>query len=121
QHRLTGKDYMQLSNYTLSAINPRAQRLYPDALELFYSVPDSQSMPRQPPFAWRTYDLAVRAQVRLQGDGRMWVFPAPSPVDRLVYNEAEHGTPKFKNRRQNFWASERSHEVEQPTPERTMR
>lgn len=73
-------------------------------------------MPRRAPFIWRTYDLAVRAQVRIQGDERTWVFPAPGPVDRLVYRASDHGLPNFSSHPQSFWASERSHGVDEFTP-----
>ncbi|MDX1723963.1 MAG: hypothetical protein R3355_12775 [Pseudomonas sp.] len=107
-HRLTHKDHIQLSNHSLSPVQPLAQRLFPDALELFYEVPASQVIPRREPFNWQTHELVVRAQINLQGEARNWVFPAPPPVDRLSYNASEHGEPKFDTIEQPYWADEQT-------------
>ena len=104
----------QSSSHSLSPIQPLAQRLYPDALELFYEVPVSQSMPRTPPHRWQTYTLAVRAQVILQGVDRTWAFPAPPPTDVLRYNPDRHDKPEFSKTNRPFWADEQTHPDSQP-------
>jgi len=104
----------QFSSHSLSPIQPLAQRLYPDALELFYEVPVSQGMPRTPPHRWQTYALAVRAQVILQGEEGAWVFPAPPPTDALRYDPERHGEPDFSETNQSFWADEQTHPDSQP-------
>lgn len=113
-HRLSPRDMMQSSSHSLSPIQPLAQRLYPDALELFYEVPVSQSMPRTPPHRWQTYSLAVRAQIILQGEDRTWVFPAPPPTDVLRYDPDQHDKPDFSKANQPFWADEQTHSDSQP-------
>lgn len=113
-HRLSPRDMTQSSSHSLSPIQPLAQRLFPDALELFYEVPLSQSMPRTPPHRWQTYALTVRAQIILQGEERTWVFPAPSPTDVLRYNPEQHDEPDFRKTKQPFWANEQTHPDSQP-------
>ncbi|MCQ4276801.1 hypothetical protein [Stutzerimonas degradans] len=113
-HRLSPRDMTQSSSHSLSPIQPLAQRLYPDALELFYEVPVSQSMPRTPPHRWQTYTLAVRAQVILQGEDRTWAFPAPLPTDVLRYNPDRHDKPEFSKTNRPFWADEQTHPDSQP-------
>ncbi|MEO4048563.1 toxin VasX [Pseudomonas sp. CAU 1711] len=108
-HRLSHRDLLLISNHHLSPVKPLAQRLYPDALELFYEVPASQPMPRGPGIPWQTYELAVRAQIVLQGEGRAWHFPAPPPTDRLSYSTSQHGRPRFDKVNQAFWADEQTH------------
>ena len=113
-HSLSPRDMTQSSSHSLSPIQPLAQRLYPDALELFYEVPVSQSMPRTPPHRWQTYSLAVRAQIILQGEDRTWVFPAPPPTDVLRYDPKRHDKPDFSKTNQPFWADEQTHPDSQP-------
>lgn len=113
-HRLSPRDMTQSSSHSLSPIQPLAQRLFPDALELFYEVPHSQSMPRTPPHRWQTYTLTVRAQITLQGEERTWVFPAPSPTDVLRYDPEQHDEPDFRKTKQPFWANEQTHPDSQP-------
>jgi len=113
-HRLSPRDMTQSSSHSLSPIQPLAQRLYPDALELFYEVPVSQSMPRTPPHRWQTYTLAVRAQIILQGEDQTWVFPAPAPTDVLRYDSERHREPVFSQAKQPFWANEQTHPDSQP-------
>jgi hypothetical protein len=113
-HRLSQRDMMQISSHSLSPIQPLAQRPFPDALELFYEVPVSQSMPRNAPYQWQTYTLTVRAQVILQGVGRDWVFPAPAPTDELSYSPDNHAEPDFTQTKQPFWANEQIHPDSQP-------
>jgi len=113
-HRLSQKDMITSSSHSLSPIQPLAQRLFPDALELFYEVPGSQSMPSTPPHRWQTYALSVRAQVLLQGEDRIWVFPAPPPADVLRYDPERHGEPVFSQTKQPFWANEQTHSDSQP-------
>lgn len=108
-HRLSPRDMTQSSSHSLSPIQPLAQRLFPDALELFYEVPLSQSMPRTPPHQWQTYALTVRAQIILQGEERTWVFPAPPPADVLRYDPEQHGQAVFSQAKQPFWANEQTH------------
>lgn len=113
-HRLSPRDMTQSSSHSLRPIQPLAQRLFPDALELFYEVSLSQSMPRTPPHRWQTYALTVRAQIILQGEERTWVFPAPAPTDVLSYNPDEHNEPDFDKAKQPFWANEQTHPDSQP-------
>tara|TARA_Y100001951_G_scaffold79685_1_gene67540 strand:+ start:1287 stop:5060 length:3774 start_codon:yes stop_codon:yes gene_type:complete len=113
-HRLSPRDMTQSNTHNLSPIQPLAQRLYPDALELFYEVPVSQSMPRTPPHRWQTYTLAVRAQIILQGEDRTWVFPAPPPTDVLRYDPDQHDEPEFSKTNQPFWANEQTRPDSQP-------
>lgn len=113
-HHLSHRDMATISSHSLSPIQPLAQRLSPDALELFYEVPLSQSMPRTSPHRWQTYALTVRAQVILQGEDQTWVFPAPAPTDVLRYNPNRHGEPVFSQTKQPFWADEQTHSDSQP-------
>lgn len=113
-HRLSPRDMTQSSSHSLSPIRPLAQRLFPDALELFYEVPLSQSMPRTPPHRWQTYALTVRAKIILQGEDRTWAFPAPAPADVLRYDPDQHDEPDFSKTKQPFWADEQTHPDSQP-------
>lgn len=113
-HRLSHKDMATFSSHRLGPIKPLAQRPFPDALELFYEVPVSQSMPRSAPYQWQTYALTVRAQVILQEEGRDLVFPAPAPTDVLSYNPDSHAEPDFAKTKQPFWANEQTHPDSQP-------
>ncbi|MCO5368280.1 hypothetical protein [Pseudomonas alliivorans] len=92
---------------------PKAQRLHPDGLELFFRTPTNPTISigdtKTSHLTW-----VVRAQFVMSRGDEKRVFPAPSPSDPIQYN-LTYAKPDFSKVNQPFWADEetfkaRSHE-----------
>ncbi|WP_122224141.1 hypothetical protein [Pseudomonas syringae group genomosp. 3] len=86
---------------------PKAQRLYPDALELFFATPINQTSSTGSRYY---YQWAVRAQFILSRGGEKHYFPAPPIKDPTQYSQ-DWTTPNFKKTNQPFWADEEAHKA----------
>ncbi|MEK0361184.1 toxin VasX [Pseudomonas sp. CBC3] len=85
---------------------PVAQRLWPNALELYFNTPAAQQHTGLGYLHRTSYSWAVKAQFRLTDSrGKTWYFPAPSPKTLVAASEANR-QPDFSNNEQPFWASE---------------
>ncbi|KAF1072462.1 MAG: hypothetical protein GAK45_00199 [Pseudomonas citronellolis] len=82
---------------------PVAQRLYPDALELYFDTPPGGFVQPVKDF-WRQR-WAVRAQFTLRGKGQERHFPAPRMTDSLVYSPL-YAKANFAEVEWPFWADE---------------
>ncbi|OOK93377.1 hypothetical protein B0B36_28325, partial [Pseudomonas syringae pv. actinidifoliorum] len=85
---------------------PKAQRLHPDALELFFTTKISQissTGSRRYFYKW-----AIRAQFILTRGREEHYFPAPSVKDSTQYSQ-NWATPDFEKFNQPFWADEVTH------------
>lgn len=87
---------------------PKAQRLYPDALELFFATPVNQISPAGSSRYY--YKWAVRAQFILTRRGENHYFPAPAIKDPTQYSQS-WAKPDFDKINQPFWADEATHEA----------
>ncbi|WP_122571519.1 hypothetical protein [Pseudomonas viridiflava] len=92
---------------------PKAQRLHPDGLELFFTTPTNPAISigntKTSHLTW-----VVRAQFVTSRGEEKRVFPAPSPSEPIQYN-LTYAKPDFSKVNQPFWADEetfkpRSHE-----------
>ncbi|MEE5136737.1 hypothetical protein V2J83_14630 [Pseudomonas alliivorans] len=92
---------------------PKAQRLHPDGLELFFRTPTNPTISigdtKTSHLTW-----VVRAQFVMSRGDEKRVFPAPSPSDPIQYN-LTYAKPDFSKVNQPLWADEetfkaRSHE-----------
>ncbi len=87
---------------------PKAQRLHPDALELFFATPANQvSLTGS---GRHYYQWAVRAQLILSRRGEKRYFPAPPVKDPTQYSQ-DWETPNFNKINQPFWADEETHKA----------
>ena len=78
-------------------ISPVAQRVWPNAIDLYFKTPADQ----RPDLT----SLAIKAQLRLiDSHGKPWYFPVPSIRTSLLEVEANN-QPDFDNDDQPFWAS----------------
>ncbi|SDX79022.1 hypothetical protein SAMN05444064_1503 [Pseudomonas syringae] len=87
---------------------PKAQRLQPNALELFFTTPINHALPsgsRRHYYKW-----AVRAQFILIHRGEKKYFPAPAIKDSTQYSQS-WAKPDFNKINQPFWADETTHEA----------
>ncbi|POD75893.1 hypothetical protein BKM17_12885 [Pseudomonas syringae group genomosp. 3] len=85
---------------------PKAQRLHPDALELFFTTKISQissTGSRRYYYKW-----AIRAQFILTRGREEHYFPAPGVKDSTQYSQ-NWATPDFEKINQPFWADEVTH------------
>ncbi|MCE4055149.1 hypothetical protein [Pseudomonas sp. Au-Pse12] len=87
---------------------PKAQRLFNDSLELYFSTPPANTDPS--PFKTRNWYWAVRAQLILKGSGESRHFPAPGVKDPTLYGPA-HAKANFNKTELPFWADEKAHKV----------
>lgn len=79
----------------------RAQRLYNDALELYFSTPLPPSIALS--YSTSRYSWAVRAQFSLQGKGETRYFPAPAIKDPTQYDPT-YSKADFNKTNRPFWA-----------------
>ncbi|RMN44612.1 hypothetical protein ALQ59_02900 [Pseudomonas syringae pv. apii] len=87
---------------------PKAQRLRPDALELFFATPANQvSLTGS---SRHYYQWTVRAQLILSRRGEKLYFPAPPVKDPTQYSQ-DWETPNFNKINQPFWADEETHKA----------
>ncbi|RMR33610.1 Transposase, partial [Pseudomonas syringae pv. coriandricola] len=85
---------------------PKAQRLHPDALELFFTTKISQissTGSRRYYYKW-----AIRAQLILTRGREEHYFPAPGVKDSTQYSQ-NWATPDFEKINQPYWADEVTH------------
>ncbi|WP_148659680.1 hypothetical protein [Pseudomonas sp. St29] len=87
---------------------PKAQRLYSDSLELYFSTPPANIDPST--FKTRNWYWAVRAQFVLQGRGGVRYFPAPEVKDPTTYGPA-YAKANFNKIELPFWADEQTHKA----------
>ncbi|PAU60431.1 toxin VasX [Pseudomonas indica] len=92
---------------------PVAQRLWPNALELFFDMPASQSMSFSPRRNGLYHEWVIRAQFRLSGDRHAWYFPTPKPKDPQTFNLGKN-KPNWDKVDQPFWADERTYNATPP-------
>ncbi|WP_275926984.1 hypothetical protein [Pseudomonas sp. 3MA1] len=85
--------------------SPKAQRLYNDALELYFSTPPNTVTSH---YETRKWQWAVRAQIVLNGSGETHYFPAPKVKDSTLY-EPTYAKPDFNKINRSFWADEQTH------------
>ncbi|BAQ83656.1 toxin VasX [Pseudomonas sp. St29] len=92
---------------TLCSI-PKAQRLFNDSLELYFSTPPANIDPSS--FKTRSWYWAVRAQFVLQSSGGVRYFPAPEVKDPTVYGPI-YAKADFNKTERPFWADEQTHKT----------
>ncbi|WP_322740736.1 toxin VasX [Pseudomonas saponiphila] len=85
---------------------PKAQRLFSDSLELYFSTPPANRGPSS--FKTSGWYWAVRAQFVLQSRGGVRYFPAPEVKDPAVYGAA-YAKADFNRIKRQFWADEQTH------------
>ncbi|WP_440784459.1 toxin VasX [Pseudomonas syringae] len=101
-----GIPYQTNRENTLKAELPKAQRLYPEALELFFSTPIKTTPSNINDL--HSFEWAVRAQFTLVRSGEKRHFPAPPIKDRTQFSDA-WAKPDFNKVNQPFWADEMTH------------
>ncbi|MCF5559006.1 toxin VasX [Pseudomonas syringae] len=82
---------------------PKAQRLYADALELFFITPINNFSPTGS--SRHYYQWAVRAQFIITDGEEKYYFPAPPLRDPTQYGQ-DWSRPNFTKINQPFWADE---------------
>ncbi|PUA44855.1 hypothetical protein C5U62_15870 [Pseudomonas protegens] len=85
---------------------PKAQRLFSDSLELYFSTPPANRSPSS--FKTSGWYWAVRAQFVLQTRGGLRYFPAPEVKDPAAYGAA-YAKADFNRIKRPFWADEQTH------------
>ncbi|WP_345891438.1 toxin VasX [Pseudomonas protegens] len=85
---------------------PKAQRLYNDSLELYFSTPPANRSPS--PFEIRNWHWAVRAQLVLKNGAETRCFPAPKVKDSILYGSI-YAKADFNQVNRSFWADEQTH------------
>ncbi|PWE40695.1 hypothetical protein C9I50_15100 [Pseudomonas prosekii] len=86
-------------------ISPKAQRLLPQGLELFFETPPSHAFDLTTRSSGITQQWQVRAQHVLAQKNQHWHFPAPPPKDGTPFN-ASHKKPNFESAGEIYWADE---------------
>jgi len=89
---------------------PLAQRLFPDALELYFQTPAVHVLQPHKPEQFLAQRWAVRAQFILQGAGQNRIFPTPGIKAATVYGP-EYAKPDFGSTGRPFWADEQTHQA----------
>ncbi|MDF2395441.1 hypothetical protein GWQ44_07815 [Pseudomonas sp. 3MA1] len=87
---------------------PKAQRLFSDSLELYFSTPPANRGPSS--FKTSGWYWAVRAQFVLQSRGGVRYFPAPEVKDPTAYGPA-YAKADFNKTQHPFWADEQTHKA----------
>ncbi|KPW91845.1 Uncharacterized protein ALO79_01089 [Pseudomonas syringae pv. castaneae] len=103
-----GVPYRATVEVTDKATRPNAQRLYPNAIELFFTTPTSQISSTGN--SRHYYKWAVRAQFILTHGGENLYFPSPPVKDPTKYS-SKWAVPNFEVINQPFWADEITHKV----------
>lgn len=86
-------------------ISPKAQRLLPQGLELFFETPPSHAFDLATRSSGITQLWQVRAQCVLAQKNQHWHFPAPPPKDGTPF-DAPHKKPNFESAGELYWADE---------------
>ncbi|EGH13230.1 hypothetical protein PSYMP_23766, partial [Pseudomonas amygdali pv. morsprunorum str. M302280] len=103
-----GVPYQATVEVADKATRPNAQRLYPDAIELFFTTPTNQiSLTGN---SRHYYKWAVRAQFVLTHEGENLCFPSPPVKDPTRYS-SKWAVPNFEIINQPFWADEVTHKA----------
>ncbi len=90
---------------------PLAQRLFPDALELYFQTPAThvvQPLAKSEQFLNQRW--AVRAQFILQGGGQTRIFPTPGIKAATNYGP-EYAKADFRSTGRPFWADEQTNQA----------
>ncbi|WP_122564522.1 hypothetical protein [Pseudomonas viridiflava] len=103
-----GVPYQATVEVADKATRPNAQRLYPDAIELFFTTPTNQiSLTGN---SRHYYKWAVRAQFVLTHEGESLYLPSPPVKDPTRYS-SKWAVPNFEIINQPFWADEVTHKA----------
>ncbi|MFJ2323792.1 toxin VasX [Pseudomonas sp. NPDC087817] len=84
---------------------PKAQRLLPQGLELFFETPSNYAFDLVTGLSGTSQQWQVRAQCVLEQKNQTWYFPAPPPKDGTPFSEF-HKKPTFDGEGKLFWADE---------------
>ncbi|KAA0996898.1 hypothetical protein FQ192_03770 [Pseudomonas sp. ANT_J12] len=84
---------------------PKAQRLLPQGLELFFATPPSYAFDLATRSPGIEQQWQVRAQCVLEQKNQRWHFPAPPPKDATPF-DAPHKKPNFDSVGELYWADE---------------
>ncbi|BBN57950.1 hypothetical protein TRE132_60750 [Pseudomonas chlororaphis subsp. aurantiaca] len=98
---LKGTPVRTIAKVSGTPTEARAQRLYSNALELYFSTP--LSTPAILGYSSSHFGWAVRAQFILQGGGEIRYFPAPAVKDPTRYGPA-YTKADFNKTNRPFWA-----------------
>ncbi|MCQ2994125.1 hypothetical protein NLO95_08350 [Pseudomonas syringae] len=97
-----------VQNSSYSVTQPTCHRLWPDALEIFVSTPNSYPAEPQANLPALYHVWRVRAQFSVNDGPHTWVFPAPPPKDPTPFGPP-YTQPDFENTARLFWADETEH------------
>ena len=86
-------------------VQPKAQRLLPQGVELFFSTPPSYAFDLATHASGVEQQWQVRAQCVLQQKNQRWHFPAPPPKNGTPFNES-HKKANFDAVGKFYWADE---------------
>ncbi|QHC99802.1 hypothetical protein PspS04_05195 [Pseudomonas sp. S04] len=86
-------------------VSPKAQRLLPQGVELFFETPPSYAFDSVTGSSGIAQQWQVRAQCVLKQQNQRWVFPAPPPKDGTPF-DITHNKPNFGNDGELYWADE---------------
>ncbi len=84
---------------------PKAQRLLPQGLELFFTTPPNYAFDLATHSSGVEQQWQVRAQCVLEQKNQRWHFPAPPPKDGTPFG-APHKKPSFDSVGELYWADE---------------
>ena len=86
-------------------VSPKAQRLLPQGLELFFETPPSYAFDLVTGTSGIAQQWQVRAQCVLEQKSQRWHFPAPPPKDGTPFN-TPYNKPNFGSEGELYWADE---------------
>ena len=86
-------------------VSPKAQRLLPQGVELFFETPPSYAFDSVTGSSGIAQQWQVRAQCVLEQKNQRWHFPAPPPKDGSPF-DATHSKPNFGSEGELYWADE---------------
>ncbi|SDS45800.1 toxin VasX [Pseudomonas prosekii] len=86
-------------------VSPRAQKLIPQGLELFFETPPDHAFDLVTGSPGITRQWQVKAQCVLEQKNQRWHFPAPPPKDGTRFDRA-HKKPNFESIGELYWADE---------------
>ncbi|TWD49389.1 toxin VasX [Pseudomonas sp. SJZ131] len=86
-------------------VSPKAQRLLPQGLDLFFETPPSYAFDSVTGSSGIAQQWQVRAQCVLEQNNRCWHFPAPPPKDGTPF-DVTYNKPDFGSEGSLYWADE---------------
>jgi hypothetical protein len=86
-------------------VSPKAQRLLPHGLELFFETPPSYAFDLVTGSSGIAQQWQVRAQCVLEQQNQRWHFPAPPPKDGTPF-KVTHNKPNFGSEGALYWTDE---------------